>query len=331
MIKYEELVSQLKSRQFAPVYLLMGEEPFYIDRICRFFENKVIDEENRDFNQVVLYGKDTSPAEIVANAKEFPFGSPYKLVVVKEAKDLKDIDSLKSYVENPVSTSILVICYKYGKLKATQYKSYEKKGVVFESVGVKDWNLPDWVMKTAAEFKFKLDPQTANLLAEHIGNDLSRIFSEFEKLKVVLPPGSAITTDVVEKYIGISKEYNIFELQEALGSRNIPKTYKIIQNFTQHLKENPNIKTILMLYNFYHKMLMYHLSPDKSNEALRTIYGNLPPMIMSKNVRYAQSHTIPQLRYIVSILHEYDVKSKGVDSNIDEGELLKEMIFKILQ
>lgn len=331
MIKYEELVAQLKSRQFKPVYLLMGEEPFYIDRICRFFENKVIEEADRDFNQVVLYGKDTSAAEIVANAKEFPFGSQYKLVIVKEAKDLKDIDLLKSYVENPAESSILVLCHKYGKLKATQYKAYEKKGVVFESVGIKDWNLPDWVQKTASAFKFKLDAQTANILTEHIGNDLSRIFNEFEKLKVILPPGSSITPDVVEQYIGISKEYNIFELQEAMGSRNAQKTYKIIHNFTQHLKENPNIKTILMLYNFYHKMLMYHLSPDKSNEALRAIYGNLPPMILSKNVRYAQSHTIAQLTNIISVLREYDVKSKGVDSNSDEGELLKEMIYKILQ
>ena len=329
MIKYEELVSQLKSRQFKPVYLLMGEEPFYIDRICRFFENKVIEEADRDFNQVVLYGKDTSAAEIVANAKEFPFGSQYKLVIVKEAKDLKDIDLLKSYVENPAESSILVICYKYGKLKATQYKAYEKKGVVFESVGIKDWNLPDWVQKTAASFKYKLDAQSAYILTEHIGNDLSRIFNEFEKLKVILPPGSTITPDIIEQYIGISKEYNIFELQEALGERNLQKTYKIIQNFTQHLKENPNIKTILMLYNFYHKMLMYHLSPDKSNEALRAIYGNLPPMILSKNVRYAQSHTITQLTYIISVLREYDVKSKGVDSNSEEGELLKEMIYKI--
>lgn len=331
MIKYEELVAQLKSRQFKPVYLLMGEEPFYIDRICRFFENKVIEEADRDFNQVVLYGKDTSAAEIVANAKEFPFGSQYKLVIVKEAKDLKDIDLLKSYVENPAESSILVLCHKYGKLKATQYKAYEKKGVVFESVGIKDWNLPDWVQKTASAFKFKLDAQTANILTEHIGNDLSRIFNEFEKLKVILPPGSSITPDVVEQYIGISKEYNIFELQEALGSRNAQKTFKIIHNFTQHLKENPNIKTILMLYNFYHKMLMYHLSPDKSNEALRAIYGNLPPMILSKNVRYAQSHTIAQLTNIISVLREYDVKSKGVDSNSDEGELLKEIIYKILQ
>lgn len=331
MIKYEELVSQLKSRQFAPVYLLMGDEPFYIDHVCRFFENKVIDEENRDFNQVVVYGKDTSAAEIVANAKEFPFGSPYKLVIVKEAKDLKDIDLLKSYVENPVSTSILVICHKYGKLKATQYKPYEKKGVVFESVGVKDWTLPEWIMKTATEFKFKLNPQTANVLAEHIGNDLSRIFNEFEKLKVILPPGSTVSADVVEKYIGISKEYNIFELQDALGSRNIPKIYKIIQNFIQHPRENPNIKTILMLYNFYHKLLMYHLSPDKSNQAMFSIFGKLPPNIMSKNVQYAQSHTIPQLCYIISVLREYDAKSKGVDSNSEDGELLKEMIFKILR
>ncbi len=330
MIKYEELVNQLKNRQFAPVYLLMGEEPFYIDQICKFFETKVIDESDRDFNQVVLYGKDTNVADVIANAKQFPFGSEYRLVIVKEAKDLKEIDKLKSYVENPLASTILVICHKYGKLKANQYKPFEKHGVVFESVGIKDWNLPDWVQKQAIRFHFQLDPHTAALLTEQIGNDLSRIYSEFEKLKVVLPPNSTITADVVEKYIGISKEYNIFELQDALGSRNIQKTYKIINNFTQHLKENPNIKTILMLYNFYHKMLKYQLSAEKDTDAQRKIFGNLPPSILSKNVQYAQYHTIPQLTNIISVLREYDMKSKGVDANCEEAELLKEMIFKII-
>lgn len=331
MIKYDELKSQLRKGQFAPVYLLMGEEPFYIDRICSFFENKVVDPEARDFNQVVVYGKDTSAADITATAKEYPFGSPFRLVIVKEAKDLKDIDKLKAYVENPVSTAVLVICYKYGKLKAAQYKPYEKHGVVFESVGVKDWELSGWVQKTAQQFGFGIEPQTSSIFTEHIGNDLSRIYNEFEKLKVVLPKGQTITPDVVEKYVGISKEYNIFELQEALGRRDAQRAYRIALNFTQHLKENPNIKTILMLYNFYQKMVLYHLSPDKSQTALREIYGNLPPSIVSRNVGYAQSHTLPRLAYIMSVLREYDVKSKGVDTNCTEGELLKEMVLKILR
>ncbi len=330
MIKYEELTSQLKNRQFAPVYLLMGEEPFYIDQICKFFENHVLDEADRDFNQAVLFGKDNSAADVITNVKQFPFGSPYRLVIVKEAKELRDFDKLAEYAQNPISSSILVVCYKYGKLKTAQTKAFEKHGVVFESVGVKDYQLADWISKQSTRFKFQLDSITANLLAEHIGNDLSRIYREFEKLKVILPPNSSITPDVVEKFIGISKEYNIFELQDALGSQNVQKTYKIMVNFSQHLKENPNIKTITMLYTFYNKMLKYHLSPDKSNETQRKIFGNLPPSILSKNIQYAQHHTIPQLTNIISILREYDMKSKGVDTNCDEAELLKEMIYKII-
>lgn len=329
-MKYEELLAQLQKGTFAPIYLLMGEEPLYIDLLCKFFENNVIAEADRDFNQVVLFGKDVDASEIIANVKQFPFGSPVRLIIVKEAKDLKNFDALKGYVENPITSSILVICYKYGKLRATQTKAYEKHGVVFESVGVKDWNLADWIQKQAVTFDFKLSPTTATVLAEHIGNDLSRIYREFEKLQIILPPKSEITPDVIEKYIGISKEYNIFELQEALGSKNIPKTYKITANFIQHLKENPNIKTIMMLFNFYHKMLMYHLLPDKSSDNLAQIYGHIPPSILSKNIQYAQNHSFAQLTSIISILREYDVKSKGVDTNCEEGELLKEMIYKIL-
>lgn len=330
MIKYEELALQLKNRQFSPVYLLMGEEPFYIDQICKFFENNVMEEADRDFNQAVLFGKDNSAADVIANVKQFPFGSPYRLVIVKEAKELRDFDQLAEYAKNPVQSSILVVCYKYGKTKAAQNKAFEKHGIVFESVGVKDYQLANWISKQSARFKFHVDDMTANLLAEHIGNDLSRIYSEFEKLKVILPPNSTITPDVVEKYIGISKEYNIFELQDALGSRNVQKTYKIMVNFSQHLKENPNIKTILMLYTFYNKMLKYHLAPDKGNDAQRQIFGNLPPSILSKNIQYAQRHTIPQLTNIISILREYDAKSKGIDTNCDEADLLKEMIYKII-
>ena len=329
-ISYSDLVAQIKNKEFAPVYLLHGEEPFFIDRLCKMFEESILEPEERDFNQVVLYGKDTSVDMVLANAKQFPFGSPYRVVILKEAKELKNIELLDSYVDSPSPQTILIVCYKYGKLKAAQTKAYAKSGVVFVSEGVKDWNLAAWIQDLASQtFNYKLNPQTAAVLSEHIGNDLSRIFTEFQKLQVVLPAGSEITPEVVEKYIGISKEYNIFELQDALGSRNLSKAYNIMLNFTMHLKDNPNIRTISMLYSYYNKMLRYHLLPDKSNDAIRTVFGNLPPGIIARNVGIANNHSLPQLTKIISILREYDVKSKGVDANSDEGELLKEMIYKI--
>lgn len=330
MIKYEDLVAQLKNRQFAPVYLLMGEEPFYIDHLCKFFENRVIDETDRDFNQVVLFGKDVSAADILSNAKQFPFGSQYRLVIVKEAKEVKDLALLKEYVQRPMTSTILVICHKYGKPHASFSKACDKPGVVFESAAIKDYQVADWVQKQSKTFQFQLSPETANLLVEHIGNDLSRIYTEFEKLRVVLPPHSTISADIVEKYIGISKEYNIFELQEALGSHNIQKAYKITLNFAKHQKENPNIKTIQMLFTFYHKMLQYQLLADKSQENIRKIFGNLPPSIIQRNTGYAMSHSIPQLINIISVLREYDVKAKGVDANLNEEDLIKELIYKII-
>ena len=329
-IKYSDLVAQIQQKQFAPVYLLQGEEPFFIDRLTKMFEEGILEPEERDFNQVVLYGKDTSVDMVLANAKQFPFGSPYRVVILKEAKELKNIELLDAYVQNPSPQTILVVCHKYGKLKAAQTKAYSKNGVIFVSEGVKDWNLAAWIQDLADQtFNFRLSPQSAAVLSEHIGNDLSRIFTEFQKLQVVLPAGSEITPAIIEQYIGISKEYNIFELQDALGSRNLSKVYNIMLNFTMHLKENPNIRTISMLYSYYQKMIRYHLAPDKSNDALRTIFGNLPPSIIARNVGIANNHTLPQLTRIISILREYDVKSKGVDANNDEGELLKEMIYKI--
>lgn len=326
--KFEDIVAQIRQKQFAPVYLLHGEEPFFIDRLCKMFEEGILEPDERDFNQVVLYGKDTEADMVLANAKQFPFGSPYRVVILKEAKELKHIELLDAYVQNPSPQTIFIVCHKYGKIKNS--KAYSTHGVVFVSEGVKDWNLNAWIQNLAEQtFQFNLSPQTAAVLGEHIGNDLSRIFTEFQKLQVVLPKGSEITPEIVEKYIGISKEYNIFELQEALGSRNLGKAYNIMLNFTLHLKENPNIRTITMLYSFYHKMIRYHLSPDKSNDALRTIFGNLPPSIMARNVGFANNHTMPQLTKIISILREYDLKCKGVDSSNDDAELLKEMIYKI--
>lgn len=327
---FDQVMNQLKSGKYAPVYLLMGEEPFYIDCISDYIENNVLPEEERDFNQVVLYGKDTTPDEVVANAKQFSFGGDYRVVILKEAKDLSNFDLLTSYFAHPQPSTILVICYKYGKLKAAQYKNCDKSTVIFISDPVKDYNLADWVQKQAAEHNFKLNQQAADIITEHIGNDLSRIDNEFKKLKIILPEGAEITPEIVEKNIGISKEYNVFELQNALGERNADKAFKICINFAHNMKDNPNVKTIAVLYNFYSKMLAYMLLPEASRENMEKIYGKINPYVMKINQRYASRYSLAQVRKIISVLREYDVKSKGVDSDAPNEELLMEMIYKIL-
>lgn len=327
---FEDVMRTLEQHQFAPVYILMGEEPFYIDCISDYIENHAMDEPDRDFNQVVLYGKDTDAQEVISSAKQFPFGTDYRVVIVKEAKDLSKFDQLIPYFENPSPTTILVICHKYGKLKAAQYKAADKNGIVFTSDPIRDYQLPAWVQKQAESHKFKLSAQTATLIAEHIGTDLTRINNELLKLKIILPEGTELTPEIVEKHIGISKEYNIFELQNALGESNMDKAFKICMNFTHNMKENPNVKTISVLYAFFGKMLAYHLAPDQSPDSMARIYGGkVNPYIQKINVGYAQRYSLEQLKRIMSILREYDVKSKGVDNNASEEELLKEMIYKI--
>lgn len=328
-VSFENIMKQLKDRKFAPIYLLMGEEPFYIDQISNYIENNAIPEEDRDFNQVVLYGKDTNSSEVVSNAKQFSFGSEYHVVIVKEAKDMKDIELMQSYFKNPLKSTILVICHKYGKLKASAYKGCDAETVIFDSVPVKDYALSAWVEKCAVENGYKISSEAAQIITEHVGNDLSRIDNEFKKLKIFVPQGTQITPDIVEKNIGISKEYNVFELQDALGDRNTEKATKICMHFVNNIKDNPNVMTISSLNLFYSKMLAYHLLPDKSPENLAKIYGS-NSYIQKINVAKAQKHNLPQLMKIISVLREYDAKTKGVDNAATDEELLKEMVYKIL-
>jgi len=327
MISYDQIITQFQKKQFAPIYFLMGDEPFYIDEISNYIEEHVMLEEQRDFNQILVYGKETDADEVIALAKEFPFGTEKRVVIVKEAKELKNIERLIKYAENPAQTAIVVICYKYATLKATQLKAIEKNGVVFYSEKMKDYKLPAWIQSHVDKYQFKIQPVVANLLAENIGVNLSRIDNEFKKLMIFLPPNSEITTDIVEKYIGISKEYNVFELQNALAERKIDKAYKIVHHFCQNIKQTPNVQTINSLASFYLKMLAYNLS-DKSIEAKAKIFGN-NAFIQKINVQYAQNHSVLELQKIISILREYDTKTKGVESNLSDEELLKELVYKI--
>jgi len=332
MTTYEELFLKLKKKEFAPLYLLMGEEPFFIDQVSDFLEANVIDEADRDFNQLVLYAndKEVDAAQVIAAAREYPFGVPHRLVMVKEAKNLKNIDLLKEYAEKPSPTTILVVCHKYGKLKAAQYKPFEKNGILFVSDTIKDNKLPAWVQTQAKSHHFLMNPNAASIITEHIGNDLSRINNEFEKLKLFLPPQSEITPEIIEKHIGISKEYNIFELQNALGERNVKKSNKIALNLALNIKDNPVVKIVAVLYPFFFKMLAYHLAPDQSKETVTKIYGNVHPYVQQINIGYANRYSVAELRRIIATLREYDMKAKGVNSAASEEALLLELIYKII-
>jgi DNA polymerase-3 subunit delta len=284
-------------------------------------------EEHRDFNQALLYGKETNAEEVVALAKEFPFGTEKRVVIVKEAKELKNVELLVKYAENSSPTAIVVVCYKYATLKAAQLKAVEKNGVVFHSEKMKDYKLPAWIQTHVSNYQFKIQPAVANLLAENIGVDLSRIDNELKKLSIFLPPNSEITADIIEKHIGISKEYNVYELQNALAERKIDKAYKIVHYFCQNIKTAPNVVTINSLASFYLKLLAYNLS-DKSIEARGKIFGK-NDYVQKINVQYAQNHSVLELQKIIGILREYDAKNKGVESELSGEEILKELVYKI--
>ena len=324
---YEQIITALQRKQFAPVYFLMGDEPFYIDEISNYIEANAMPEEQRDFNQMLLYGKETDADEVIALAKEFPFGTDKRVVIVKEAKELKNMERLIKYAETPSQNAIVVICYKYATFKATQLKTAEKGNVVFLSEKMKDYKLPAWIQSHVEKYQFRIQPSVANLLAENIGVDLSRIDNEFKKLTIFLPPNSEISAEIVEKHIGISKEYNVFELQNALADRKIDKAYKIVHYFCQNIKQSPNVLTINSLASFYLKLLAYNLS-DKSIETKAKIFGK-NDYIQKINVGYAQNHSVLELQKNIGILREYDAKTKGVDSNLPDEELLKELVYKL--
>lgn len=328
---FENIIDQLKRNEFHPVYFLMGEEPLYIDKISQYIENEIIDEANRDFNQVVFYAKDTTPEEVVASAKEFPFGVDRRVVLVKEAQNWKEIDPIIKYAENPQPSTILAICHKYGRVDTKKIKPFDTNGIIFESQGVKTWNLGSWVEKCAQEHHFSIDQKATNLLAEHIGNDLSRIDNEFSKLQIILPENSRITPDIIEKHIGINKQYNLYELQDALTSHDEVRAYQIILAFCSNLKNNPLVRTIDNLFYFYKSLLNYHLSAEKDLENLKLIFGaNKSPQMLYRQAKIAATYSMVSLIKIIHTLQEFDARSKGINNSLSEEELYKELIYRIL-
>ena len=337
----EDIIKDLKAKKFKPVYLLHGEEPYYIDQVIDYMEANVLTEMEKGFNQTVLYGKDTDMATILNAAKRYPMMSDYQLIIVKEAQDLKwgkDTEAgikeaayVQNYFENPLQSTILVLGYKYANFDKRKklYKAMTKSGLIFQSDPVRDYKLAQWIEELVKEKGYKVAPQAAALMAEYLGADLSKIANEVEKLMLNISKENTIDTDHVQKNIGISKEYNVFELQKAIVQRNVLKCNQIVNYFADNPKANPMVMVLASLNSYFSKVLKYHYLTNKQDAAREL---GVSPFFVKDYEAAARNYDLNRTVYLISLFREYDLKSKGVDStgNITDGELLKELVFKMI-
>ncbi len=335
-----EIIKDLTNRKYKPLYLLHGDEPYFIDLVSNHVEHKLLPDAEKGFNQTVLYGKDTDIMAVLNSAKRYPMMADYQVVLVKEAQEMKwgnesddkkGINPLLSYLENPLPSTILVFCYKYGKFdkRKKTYKAIEKNGIVFESAALYDSKIPAWIELYLTEKGYKINQQASLMLAEYLGNDLSKIVNELDKLMLNVAAGQEITLKHIHDNIGISKEYNVFELQTALSKKDALKVNRIINYFEANPKANPMVLVLGNLNNFFSKVLIYHYSKDRSPQNLARELG-ISPFFIKDYEQAARSYPDNKAKQIISYLREYDVKSKGVESNTEAGGLMKELMFKIL-
>jgi DNA polymerase-3 subunit delta len=328
----EDILKKISNKAYSPIYFLMGEESYYIDLIADHIEANVLTEAEKEFNLTVLYGKDVDEATIISQAKRFPMMANYQVVIVREAQALKKIEELQHYVENPVKSTILVICYKYGKLdkRKTFAKVVEKNGILYESPKIYDSQVSAWITDYCRKRKYRIQPKAVSLLAESLGTQLSTLVNELGKLMINVPEGSEITAELVETNIGINKDYNVFELSAALNFKDRTKANRIVLHFCQNEKEHPAVMVIPMLYTSFLRVLLYHHLPDKSTNNVASALG-IKPFFVSEYVKGAANYPRGRIEKVISLLHEYDLKAKGVDNNsAGSGELLKELVYKIL-
>ena len=329
---FDDILDNLKKKIYHPIYFLMGEETYFIDQISDYINRHVLTEAEKGFNQHILYGKDTDIDKIITYARRFPMMANHQVIIVREAQNIKKIEDLEAYVKNPLNSTILVLNYKYKTIdkRKTFSKLIGQKGVLFESKKIYDNQLPDWIKGYLSKRNHTIAPQASAMLAEYLGTDLSKVSNELNKLIISLPENTKITADHIEKNIGISKDYNIFELQNALGERNILKSNQIINYFSANQSANPFPRTISSLFQFFMKILTYHFLEDKSQNSVASNLG-VHPFFAKSYIAAAKRFPIKKVVEIITILREFDMKSKGL-GNVSSGivDLQKEMIYKIL-
>jgi len=332
---FSELLKNLKAKKYQPVYFLHGPEPYFIDVISNYIETTVLSEGEKAFNQTVLYGKEVDFKQVVDAARRYPMMASHQVVLVKEAQEMRSLKGLQTYIEKPLTSTILVICHKHKKFDSrTKFgKSVNKNAVVLASKKLYDNQLPDWISSYLREWGFSIEPAATNLMAEYLGTNLAKVANELDKLAINLPAKTTITTQHIQENIGISKDYNIFELQKALGQRQITKANRIVLYFSSNPRKNPLVMMVYSLYSYFSKIYSLHFLKNASEQ---TILKNLKlrSAYFLKDYRLtARYYNRVQTEEVLSLLKEYDLKSKGVNFNnayLHEGELMKELVWKIL-
>ncbi|MBP6040049.1 MAG: DNA polymerase III subunit delta [Flavobacterium sp.] len=327
-----QITKDIKAGNLKPIYFLMGEEPYYIDKLTEFIEQNVLQEHERDFNQSILYGRDVTMEDVIGTAKRFPMMADRQVVVVREAQELsRTIDKLEAYAENPQQTTVLVFAYKYKTLDKRKKitKLLDKVGVVFESKKLYENQVGDWIKRVLSGQGYSIDNKAVAMLVEFLGTDLSKINNELEKLKIILPKGHTFTPNDIEENIGFSKDFNNFELRKAIGEKNQVKAYQIIDYFAQNPKDNPLVVTTGLVFGFFSQLLQYHGLKDKSQMNAAKILKVNPYFVKDYEVAF-RNYPMKKVSAIVAALRILDVKSKGVGAaSTSQHDLLKELLITI--
>lgn len=335
-MNFEEILKDIKAKKYKPIYFLNGEEPFFIDRITDQIEKTVLTEEEKAFNQTVLYGNDVNMTTVTDTARRFPMMSEHQVVIVREAQNIKDFDNLLPYIDHFQASTILVLAYK--NKKADKRKHVFKKlsssphCLWFDSNKLYDNKIPDWIIHYCKENSYGITPRAAGILSESLGTDLSRVAHEIDKLILLLPQGGEIQETLVEEHTGISKEFNTFELQTAIIRKDYLKANRIVNYFEANPKNNPLVLTIATLFKYFLNLLTYHYQKKSTpnQQEMARILG-INAFFLKDYTDGARTYNAVRCADIISLLREYDMKSKGVgNANISDGELLKELVFKIM-
>ena len=336
--KPEEILRRLGENEYAPIYFLYGPEVFYIDQITGLIEENALTESQKGFNQIILYGKDVSITDILNNARRYPMMSERQVVIIKEAQDIEDFniqesqDLLSAYVQNPLPSTILVFAYKNKNLdkRRTFFKVLEKHAIIVESKKLYDTQLPDWVLKYITEKGHEVDVGAIQMLVDYIGNDLERLSNEIDKILINYKGKTVISPGIVQKYVGISKDYNAFELQRAIAVKDVVKANRIVNYFSANTKANPVIPVIALIFNFFSKILIIHKSSDKGHARLAKLTG-VNPYFIREYIHASNNYPIGKVIQNIHYIREADLRSKGVGvGSVRESEILKELVYKIL-
>lgn len=331
---YEGIIRELQAKQYRPVYYLMGDEAFYIDKIADYIIDNVLTDTEKEFNQTILYGADVDAATIINAAKRYPMMSEYQVIVVKEAQAVHNMEELVFYLQKPLKSTILVLCHKHGSLDKRKKLAaeIEKVGVLYESKKLKDAQLPAFIAAYIKQKGFDIDQKATAMLAEFVGTDLSRLVGEMEKLIITSSENSTkITPEQIEKNIGISKDYNNFELRSALVEKDVLKANKIVKYFEENPKTNPIQMTLSLLFGFYSNLMMAYYAPEKSEQGIAAFLGLKSSWQAREYMAAMRKYSGIKTMQIISEIRTTDAKSKGVEnSSLSDGDLLRELVFKIL-